>query len=85
MGSILQPAGMTKIYKRYIVLRKIMISALRLIMGKRLVNLDDILGCPFCKQKVQREQSSYICIPWSKAFPTKDGVPVMLKEKAIDL
>lgn len=68
-----------------VIVRKIIIKALRSVLGKRSVNLDDILACPFCKQKVEKEEKCYICMPCSKAFPIKDGVPFMLKEMAEEL
>lgn len=45
----------------------------------------DILVCPVCKGKLEAEESRLICRACRKAYPVRDGIPVMLVEEAKSL
>lgn len=64
------------------ILQKTVVSILRMMTGKRTVELADILACPSCKKSVVQKYEKYICPNCKKAYPIKDGVPIMLKEHA---
>lgn len=42
--------------------------------------LMDILACPACKGGVELKGEKIICEKCKKAYPIKDGIPVMLVE-----
>ncbi|MDD3296640.1 MAG: Trm112 family protein [Candidatus Omnitrophica bacterium] len=42
----------------------------------------EILACPACKKKVIFKNDEIICLNCSRAYPIKDGIPVMLIEEA---
>lgn len=44
----------------------------------------DILACPFCKGDVFLKGDRIICKNCGKKYPVKDGVPVMIIDKAED-
>jgi uncharacterized protein YbaR (Trm112 family) len=45
----------------------------------------DILACPQCKKGIVQQDEELICQHCQKAYPIKEGIPVMLIEKARDL
>lgn len=45
----------------------------------------EILACPQCKKGIVQEQDELICKNCQKAYPIKDGIPIMLMEEARDL
>ena len=47
-------------------------------------SLLDILVCPICKSKLRQNtnKQELICKADKLAFPVKDGIPVMLEDKA---
>ena len=45
----------------------------------------DILACPICKKSVAFKGNELICSSCQKAYPVRDGIPVMLTEEARDL
>ena len=47
--------------------------------------LMDILACPVCKGSVYVKGEKIICEKCKKAYPVKDGIPVMLVEEAEDI
>ncbi len=47
-------------------------------------DLLDILACPICKKQVALQKDKLICGACNKAYPIKDGIPVMLVEEALD-
>ena len=44
----------------------------------------DILRCPACddKPKVELKGNNLVCIKCGRAYPIRDGIPVMLVEEA---
>ena len=50
-------------------------------MDKRLL---EILACPVCKAKLiyHKQAAELICKPCRLAYPIRDDIPVMLKDKA---
>ncbi|MEK7764924.1 MAG: Trm112 family protein [bacterium] len=42
----------------------------------------DILVCPVCKGTLVADESRLICRNCEKAYPVRDGIPVMLVEEA---
>lgn len=40
--------------------------------------LKAILACPACKGDLVFEETRIICAPCGKAYPIRDGIPVML-------
>ena len=42
--------------------------------------LIDILACPACQQKVGLEENTIICSSCGRAYPIREGIPVMLPE-----
>jgi hypothetical protein len=44
-----------------------------------------ILACPACKGSVELKGDKITCAKCKKAYPIKDGIPVMLIEKAEDI
>ncbi|MEK7849280.1 MAG: Trm112 family protein [Candidatus Omnitrophota bacterium] len=47
--------------------------------------LFEILACPKCKKALKEENDELICLNCRKAYPIKDGIPIMLIEEARDL
>ena len=45
----------------------------------------DILACPICKGSVELKGEKIICAKCKKAYPVKDGIPVMLIDDAEDI
>ncbi len=45
----------------------------------------EILACPICKGVVELEGERIVCANCKKAYPVKDGIPVMLIEEAEDI
>lgn len=47
----------------------------------------DIVACPVCKGKLQyhAENSALICRFDRLSYPVKDGIPVLIEEKATSL
>ncbi len=45
----------------------------------------DILACPACKGDIELKDDKIICNKCKKAYPVKDGIPVMLIEEAEDI
>jgi len=44
-----------------------------------------ILACPACKGDVELRGEKIVCDKCRKAYPIKDGIPVMLTEEAEDI
>jgi uncharacterized protein YbaR (Trm112 family) len=44
-----------------------------------------ILACPICKGSIVEEGSELICHACKKAYPVRDGIPIMLIDEARDL
>ena len=44
----------------------------------------DILACPVCKDGIKLIGEKIVCLKCAKAYPIKDGIPVMLIEEAED-
>ncbi|HAJ56234.1 MAG TPA: hypothetical protein DCL35_00505 [Candidatus Omnitrophica bacterium] len=42
----------------------------------------EILACPVCKQAIEEKGDELICHNCKKAYPVRDGIPVMLIEEA---
>ncbi len=47
-------------------------------------DLLDILVCPVCKKPVELQKDKLICNPCNKAYPIKDGIPILLVEETRD-
>lgn len=45
-------------------------------------DLLDILVCPVDKAKVQLEGDRLVCEQCGRAYPVRDGIPIMLVEEA---
>jgi uncharacterized protein YbaR (Trm112 family) len=45
----------------------------------------EILACPICKQGIEEKNDELICARCQKAYPIREGIPVMLIEEARDL
>lgn len=45
----------------------------------------EILACPICKKGIVQEAQELICRNCQKAYPIRDGIPVMLIEEARDI
>ena len=45
----------------------------------------EILVCPVCKAKLEKQHNELICNKCKLAYPIDDGIPVMLVEQARDL
>jgi uncharacterized protein YbaR (Trm112 family) len=43
----------------------------------------DILVCPFDKAKVHPEGMTLVCEKCGRAYPVRDGIPIMLVDEAI--
>lgn len=41
-----------------------------------------ILACPVCKKDVVLKKQQIVCVGCSRAYPIKDGIPIMLAEEA---
>ncbi len=53
---------------------------------KNFENLLDILACPKCKGELEyKKEEAFICYRCKLLFPIKDGIPILLIEKAIKL
>ncbi|HLC41544.1 MAG TPA: Trm112 family protein [Methylomirabilota bacterium] len=46
--------------------------------------LKSILACPACKGSLLFEETRIICAACRKAYPIRDGIPVMLISEASD-
>ena len=44
--------------------------------------LKSILACPACKGDLVFEETRIICPKCRKAYPIRDGIPVMLEDEA---
>lgn len=44
-----------------------------------------ILACPICKNSVSEENDALVCRACRKAYPVREGIPVMLIEEAKDI
>lgn len=42
----------------------------------------EILACPYCKQDVVLKEDRLVCVSCRRAYPIRDGIPVMLIEEA---
>ena len=42
----------------------------------------EILACPACKAAVREEGERLVCTGCGRAYPVRDGIPVMLVEEA---
>ena len=42
----------------------------------------DILACPACKADVELKENKIVCKSCGKKYPIKDGIPIMLIDKA---
>lgn len=42
----------------------------------------DILACPLCKTDVRLEGDHIVCTKCGRRYPIRDGIPVMLIDKA---
>ncbi|MBT9145313.1 MAG: hypothetical protein DDT42_01183 [candidate division WS2 bacterium] len=42
----------------------------------------EILACPVCKGDVKEIDDKIICLECKRRYPIKDGVPIMLEDKA---
>lgn len=47
--------------------------------------LKKILACPVCKGSLQFEETRILCLKCKKAYPIRDGIPVMLIDEAEDI
>ena len=49
--------------------------------------LRDILVCPLCKGPLQYDDTLHRldCPPCGLGFPVRDGIPVMLKDEAVEI
>ena len=45
----------------------------------------EILACPICKKSIKEEGNELICANCKKAYPVRDGIPVMLIDEARDI
>lgn len=45
----------------------------------------DILACPKCKNTIFQEKDKLICKNCKKAYPVREGIPVLLIEEARDI
>ena len=48
-------------------------------MDERLLK---ILACPLCKEKVELKGERLVCVKCGRAYPIRDGIPIMLVEEA---
>ena len=44
--------------------------------------LIDILACPDCKGDVQEKNEKILCLKCGRAYPIREGIPVMLIEES---
>ena len=46
--------------------------------------LFDILACPICRADLHytKDKKGLLCVKCSKKYPIKEGIPVLLSEKA---
>ena len=42
----------------------------------------DILACPACQSDVKLENEKIVCTRCGRAYPIKDGIPVLLVDEA---
>ena len=43
----------------------------------------EILACPFCKSDVVlKDENRLVCVQCRRAYPIRDGIPVMLIDEA---
>jgi len=42
----------------------------------------DIMACPVCKADVRLEEDKIVCTKCGRRYPIRDGIPVMLVDKA---
>lgn len=45
----------------------------------------EILACPICKNSIREDKNELVCDTCRKAYPVRDGIPVMLIDEARDL
>lgn len=48
-------------------------------------DLQKIMACPVCKGPLVFEETRILCKKCRKAYPVKEGIPVMLPEEAQDI
>lgn len=49
------------------------------MIDKELLN---ILACPACKADVELKENKLVCKRCKRAYPIKDGIPIMLIEES---
>jgi hypothetical protein len=49
------------------------------VIDKKLL---DILACPVCKTRVELVGEHLVCAACGRKYPVRDGIPIMLVEKA---
>lgn len=42
----------------------------------------EILACPVCKTEVEYKQDRLVCVNCRRAYPVRDGIPIMLVDEA---
>jgi len=50
---------------------------------KKNFSLDAALACPLCRGALTKDSDRYLCVSCEAAFPTRNGVPILLKEAAL--
>lgn len=50
-----------------------------MVLDERLLK---ILACPLCKEKVELKGERLVCVKCGRAYPIRDGIPIMLVEEA---
>lgn len=48
-------------------------------MDEELLN---ILACPICKANIRLEEQRIVCTECGRKYPIRDGIPIMLIDKA---
>ncbi|MGC8833356.1 MAG: Trm112 family protein [Armatimonadota bacterium] len=43
----------------------------------------EILACPACKSEVVLKGEKLVCVECRRAYPIRDGIPIMLIEEAV--
>ncbi|MGQ9524603.1 MAG: Trm112 family protein [Armatimonadota bacterium] len=51
-------------------------------MGTLDPKLLEILACPVCKTEVKLKQDRLVCVTCRRAYPVRDGIPIMLVDEA---
>ena len=42
----------------------------------------EVLACPLCKVKVELREEKLVCVECGRAYPIRDGIPIMLVDEA---